>query len=241
MGEKMTAPELIKMLNSYFSQASKTILDRGGLVDKYIGDSIMAVFGAPLPLENHAHAACQAALDVGRMRSEVAPGSAQLVQTRIGINSGKMVVGNVGSSDRHDYTAIGDTVNLASRLEGCNKVYGTQIIVSQSIVGRISDSFLLRPLDRLRVKGKDEPISIYELMGERLTAEAKALEITDKFEKGIDLYQKRDFKEAMKVFRQILRISPDDGPSKLYIQRCHEFIRIPPPKRWDGIHTLLVK
>lgn len=241
ISEKMTAPELIEMLNTYFSEASRTILNRGGLVDKYIGDSIMAVFGAPLPLENHAYVACQAALDIGRMRPEVVPGSGPLVLTRLGINSGKMVVGNVGSSDRHDYTAIGDTVNLASRLEGCNKVYGTQIIVSESVVRRISDSFLLRPLDRLRVKGKDEPISIYELMGERLSAEATALEIADRFGKGIDLCQKRAFKDALKEFRQILRISPEDGPSKVYVQRCQEFIKTPPRKRWDGVHTLLTK
>jgi adenylate cyclase len=241
ISEKMTPPEVIEMLNTYFSVASRTILDRGGLVDKYIGDAIMAIFGAPLPLENHALAACQAALEIGRMRSEVVPGSGPSVQTRIGINLGKMVVGNVGSSDRHDYTAIGDTVNLASRLEGCNKVYGTQIIVSESIIRHIGDTFLVRLLDRLRVKGKEEQVSIYELMGERLTAEPAALEVADKFGKAIDLYQKRAFKEALKVFRNVLRISKGDGPSEEYIRRCREFIKNPPPRRWDGIHTLLTK
>jgi adenylate cyclase len=241
MSEKMTPPQVIGMLNTYFSVASRTILDRGGLVDKYIGDSIMAVFGAPMPLENHAIAACQAALDLGRMQSQVAPGDGPLITTRIGINSGRMVVGNVGSTERHDYTAIGDTVNLASRLEGCNKVYGTQIVISESIVKCIPDTFLLRPLDRLRVLGKEDPVSVYELMGERLTAEAKALEIADRFGKGMELYQKRAFREALKDFRQILRIYPEDGPSKLYLRRCKDFIKNPPPKRWDGVHTLLTK
>lgn len=241
MSEKMTPPELIEMLNTYFSVAGKSILDHGGLVDKYIGDSIMAVFGAPLPLENHAYAACKAALEIGRMQSEPAQGNGPLIQTRIGISSGKMVVGNVGSSDRHDYTAIGDTVNLASRLEGCNKVYKTQIIVSESIVRCIPDTFLVRPLDKIRVKGKEKQVSIYELMGERLIAEPMMLEIADKFRKGIDLYQRAAFKEALKEFRQILRISPEDAPSRVYVQRCQEFIKNPPPKRWDGVHTLLTK
>jgi adenylate cyclase len=241
ISEKMSPPQVIEMLNNYFSVASRTILDRGGLVDKYIGDSIMAVFGAPLPMENHAVAACQAALEIGRMQSAGAPGGTPSVQTRIGINSGKMVVGNVGSSDRHDYTAIGDTVNLGSRLEGCNKMYGTQIIVSESIVKRIPDTFLMRPLDVLRVKGKKQSVSIYELMGERSTADAMTLEIADKFGQGIDLYRKRAFKDAMKVFRQVLKISPDDGPSKVYVERCQELMKSPPPRRWDMVQTLLTK
>ena len=241
ISEKMTAPEVIDMLNKYFSVASKTILEKGGLVDKYIGDAIMAVFGAPLPLENHALAACQAALEISRMQTRVGTGDGQLVQTKIGIHLGKMVVGNVGSSDRHDYTAIGDTVNLASRLEGCNKVYGTQIIVSENIVERIPDVFLVRPLDRLRVKGKEKPISIYELMGERRSAEPTALEIAEKFGRGIGLYQKRSFKESLTMFRQVLRVSPHDGPSKVYEQRCKEFLLNPPPKKWDRVHTLLTK
>jgi adenylate cyclase len=241
MSEKMTPPELIDLLNTYFSVTSKTILDKGGLVDKYIGDSIMAVFGAPLALENDAYAACQAALEISRMQSVIVPGSGSAVQTRLGISSGKMVVGNLGSSDRHDYTAIGDTVNLASRLEGCNKVYGTQIIVSESVLRRVPDMFLMRPLDILRVKGKEEQISIYELMGERLSAESSAPELADNFGRGFDLYQKRAFKEALAVFRRALKSMPNDGPSQLYIQRCQEFIKNPPPRRWDGVHTLLTK
>ena len=241
ISEKMSAPELIEMLNTYFSVASRTILDKGGLVDKYIGDSVMAVFGAPLPLANHAHVACHAALEICRIKSEAVSANGPSIRTRIGINSGKMVVGNVGSWDRHDYTAIGDTVNLASRLEGCNKVYGTHIVISESVAKRVSEAFLLRPLDRLRVKGKDKPISIYELMADRFYAQAPAPEIVHEFEKGITLYQKRAFKEALKEFRQILRISSDDGPSQLYIQRCQEFIKNPPPRGWDGIHTLLIK
>jgi len=241
ISEKKTAPELIEMLNEYFTLTSAKILDRGGLVDKYIGDSIMAVFGAPLPMTDHALLACKAALEIAGLRSNSNEHKNPALITRIGINSGKMVVGNVGSSDRHDYTAIGDTVNLASRLEGTNKVYGTKIVVSESTLEQVPDAFLVRPLDKLLVKGKQKPVVIYELMSERITAGELELEIVDKFVKALGLYRKRDFKDALSVFRHILRVAPDDGPSHEYVRRCLEFIKNPPPRRWSGVHTLLTK
>lgn len=241
ISERKTAPELIEMLNEYFTLTSAKILDRGGLVDKYIGDSIMAVFGAPLPVKEHASLACKAALEIAGLRSSSNDHKNPALVTRIGINSGKMVVGNVGSSDRHDYTAIGDTVNLASRLEGTNKVYGTKIIVSESTLEKVPDAFLVRPLDKLLVKGKQKPVVIYELMCERVTAGELELEVVDKFVKALGLYRKRAFKDALTVFRHILRITRDDGPSQEYVRRCREFIINPPPRRWSGVHTLLTK
>jgi adenylate cyclase len=241
ISEKMTAPELIEMLNEYFTLTSAKILDRGGLVDKYIGDAIMAVFGAPLPMADHALLACKAALEIAGLGSDPRDAEDPRLVTRIGINSGKMVVGNVGSNDRHDYTAIGDTVNLASRLEGTNKVYGTKIIVSESTLEQVPDVFLVRPLDKLLVKGKQKPVVIYELISERITAGELELEIVDKFVKALALYRKRAFKDALSVFRHILRVAPDDGPSHEYVRRCREFIANPPQRRWSGVHTLLTK
>ena len=246
ISEKFTPKDLVYFLNQYFSLASDIILENEAMLDKYIGDAIMAIFGAPIPRPDNARVACLTALQIQEAlarhhsRPDRDPRMPTFV-TRIGLHTGKMVVGNIGSSSRLDYTAIGDTVNLASRLEGVNKVFGTKIIVSETTYEGAKQWIVARQLDFLRVKGKAIPVRIYELVGKRGSVAAEIERKIARFEEGLALYRKKHFAEAQKVFQAILAADPADGPSTTYCTRCEELARVALPDDWDGVYTLTSK
>jgi adenylate cyclase len=244
ISEKMTPRELVDLLNHYFTLATDVIHQNQGMLDKYLGDSMMALFGVPVKSNTHAVQACLAALQVQAILERDpflnADGRPKLI-TRIGLNSGEMVVGNVGSHQRLDFTAMGDTVNLASRLEGVNKLYGTRIVIGEATLKESRDTFLVRPLDNLRVKGKETPVAIYELLCEREKATENQQILAQGFRQGIGYYRGRQFDKALGVFTELLAGSSQDGPSQLYVERCRSFLASPPPSDWTGVTTLQTK
>jgi len=246
ISERFAPKDLVAFLNEYFTLASDAILQHEAMLDKYIGDAIMAIFGAPIPRPDHARAACETALEIQRLLKESFLRTerdlrAPIFETRIGLNTGKMVVGNIGSTRRLDYTAIGDTVNLASRLEGVNKVFGTSIIISEFTYEQAKDFIEVRQLDVLRVKGKQTPVRIYELLCEKGGLRPPEREKVGIFEEGLNFFRKRDFASAVATFENVLALDPDDHPSETYITRCRELANHPLPEEWDGVYTMTTK
>ena len=237
--EGKSAEEVITVLNKYFETFSEFILDNKGLLDKYMGDGIMAIFGAPFHLENHAYLACKTALQHKKFAETVTNEASYLHKnTRIGINSGNIVAGNLGSEKKTDYTAIGDDVNLGSRLEGVNKVYKTKIIVSQTTYQEVKNDFVFRELDTLKVKGKQQATSIYELVDYK--SANQEFEWIDFYHKGLNEYRKGNWDKAIMYFQKALEINTDDYPSKLMIERCKK-LKNENPKNWDGVIVLKSK
>ncbi len=232
-------------LNYYLGEMSEQILELDGTLDKYIGDAIMTFWNAPLSQPDHAQRACSSALAIRRREREIAPEMAALgVQdtiTRIGINSGSMFVGFTGSQRKLNYTVIGDAVNLAARLEPANKLYDTQICVAESTVTQARDRFLFRKLDLLEVKGKTEPIAVYELMGE-IEAESGPLgRLRRDFERALEAYLQQNWDAADSILLELATEFPEDGPSKMLQRRIGEFREAPPPSDWDGVYHATTK
>ena len=223
ISEKLTPEELVHLLNEYMTAMTEIIFKYGGLLDKYIGDSIMAVFGAPLDQQDHALRACRTGIEMmdalRGLREKWAAEGRPYVDIGIGINTGDMVVGNMGSRMRFDYTVMGDSVNLASRLEGTNKEYGTNIIISEYTHAQVHEELICRELDAIRVKGKERPVRIFELLGDRKDAAGWQV-IADRFKEGLEKYRAGLPDEAIAVFQGVLELRPGDSPSRLYIERC---------------------
>ena len=257
LSEKLSPEELVGILNNYLSPMTQIVLDEKGTLDKYIGDAIMVVFNAPLDIPDHAERACRMSLRMLEKLEELNKGWTEKGYSRldigIGINTGDAVVGNMGAELRFDYTAIGDNVNLASRLEGMNKVYGTHIIVTQTTYENVKDRFIFREIDAVAVKGKKIPVRIYELMDYRESQESGVrsqesesikktkAEFAKEFEGALALYKEKRFAEAKERFTAMLKKYPDDGPAKLYIERCDEYTKNPPPPDWDGAYVAKTK
>jgi len=251
ISEKLDAQDLAIFLNSYLSDMTNIVFDTRGTLDKYIGDAVMAFWGAPVEEPNHAVNACSAAIAMMKRVRELqilweAEGKPKL-DIGIGLNSGPASVGNMGSALQHGYTALGDTVNLASRLEGLNKEYGTHILVNESTYAAVKDAGLLfRELDIIRVKGKLQPVTIYELVGklseleQDLTLGELRQRLQD-FAAARELYRRRDWEQAQNAFQEILNRAPDDGPSRMYWKRCQEYLFDEPPVGWDGVFTMTHK
>ncbi|MBN1829816.1 MAG: adenylate/guanylate cyclase domain-containing protein [Deltaproteobacteria bacterium] len=244
ISEALPPEELVKLLNEYLTAMTNCVFKYEGLLDKYIGDSVMAVWGAPLDQPDHTARACETALDMmaelHRLQKKWAAEGRPFINIGIGINSGDMVVGNMGSEMRFDYTVMGDAVNLASRLEGINKEYGTNIVVSEGTFSRVNDRFFFRELDAVRVKGKEQPVRIFELLcrsGEKETWK----DMAQRYATGLDAYRGRRFDEAMAAFRGVLEIRPEDAPAKLYIERCEDLKKAPPGDDWDGVFRMTKK
>jgi adenylate cyclase len=245
LSEKLTAELVVTLLNRYLTAMTDIILISGGLIDKYEGDAIMAFWGAPLPQDDHAVRACLAALDnqarLAELRQEFVKLGLPPVYARIGINTGEMIIGNMGSNQRFDFTVIGDSVNLASRLEGAGKEYGTSIIISEDTYRQAADRVEVRELDLLRVKGKELPVRIYELLSRKGELEEPKQNVRELFAEGLKHYRQQHWSEAISAFQGVLTLASDDGPAKAFIRRCEDFMKTPPPVEWDGVYRLMTK
>ncbi len=243
--EKLDAVDLVGILNEYLSGMTDIILKYDGTLDKYVGDAVMAVWGAPMSLPNNAMNACRAALQMQMKIAEITArwekeGKPRLV-VRMGLNTDFMVVGNVGGSSRFDYTVIGDAVNLGSRMEGANKAYGTNIMISERTMELVKDELLCRELDYLIVKGKTKPIRVFELVGEISSVSEEMKELLEIYKLGLMFYRDRKFKKAIDEFMFALKINADDGPSQLYLLRSQAYLKKAPPKDWNGVFELKTK
>jgi adenylate cyclase len=242
MAEKLDPTDVVRILNQFHTAVTEVIFKNEGVLDKYMGDAVMSFYGAPIEMEDHAARACITALEMEeallklhtRWQEEGLP----VIDMGVGLNTGAMVVGNMGSSMRFDYTVMGDSVNLGSRLEGLNKVYGTRIIVSEFTRQLAGDGFTFRDLDLVRVKGRSEPVRIYELIS---TDGQGRPEYLDLYNQAIGLYRLRQWEKAGGLFQQVLAAAPGDGPSILYVERCMEMSRSYPPEDWDGVYEMKVK
>ncbi|PYQ15079.1 MAG: hypothetical protein DMH00_00090 [Acidobacteria bacterium] len=241
LAESLTAPQTATLLNDYFSKATRHIFDAGGTLIKYIGDAVFAIWGAPLKMEDHATRACDAALALARDRdaARVAGRSTDSLLTRIGVHTGPMLVGNLGSAQRFDYTAIGDAVNLASRLEGLNKAFGTRALVSGDTLARTHGRFVTRHLGRIRVVGRSEPVELFELLGLEGEAPSSPAEAHRRFGQAQADFVARRFGEAAEGFRQVRALcGGSDGPSEFYLALIQRYEIEPPPPGWDGVVNL---
>jgi adenylate cyclase len=244
IAEALGPRETVSLLNEYFTEMVDVIFQHGGILDKYMGDGIMALFGAPLVGPNDADNALAvadammerlAALNVRRAAAGQGP-----LDIGVGFSTGPTVVGNIGSVRRLDYTVIGDTVNLASRLEGATKQYGAKILLSEMAVRELKGPATLRELDLLRVKGKDRPVAVYESLGYR-AREPGLKGLISLFAAGLEAYRARNWTAAEKAFEGALELYPNDGPSLVYRERCALMAANPPPSDWDGVWNLTQK
>jgi adenylate cyclase len=234
----------VTLLNDYLSDMSDIILNERGTIDKFEGDAVVAFFGAPVDVPDHPRRACHAAVRMKKMeevlnerfmREDLTPTP---VLSRIGINTGQMLVGNLGTTRRMDYTILGHEANLASRLEGVNKQYGTWILLSERTYRRAGEGFLVRRLDRVRMVGIQQPVRLYELIGERSEETPMLKEALGLFEEGLAAFERRDWSTALRSFENVLRIYPGDGPASLFSGRCRTFIEREPSEQWDGVFNL---
>jgi adenylate cyclase len=239
LSERMDPETVVGLLNDYLSRMTDIILEEEGTVDKFEGDAIMAFWGAPLDQEDQAAAACRAALRQAAALQELnrhfAERGLPRLNLRMGLHTGEAIVGNLGSQKRFDYTAIGDSVNLASRLEGLNKFYGTPIMASEATVQECHDLVEFRELDWVAVKGRATPVTVYEVLalkGELTPEEAVGRE---KFAQALQLFRERAFSEAAQTFAAVLDHLPEDGPSLMFRDLCGQFQENPPADDWDGV------
>ena len=245
ISEHMTPERLVKFLNEYLTTMTDIVFKYDGLLDKYMGDAIMAIWGAPLDQADHPLRACYTALEMVEelhvLQKKWGTEGMPRLNIGIGINAGPMVVGNMGSERRFDYTVMGDSVNLGSRLEGLNKVYGTNIIIGEMTYERVREEILGRELDLVRVKGKGQPVKIYELLSLRAKARPEQKTLAGEFQDALGEYRNRNWETAQKSFQSILARYSEDGPARLYVERCQTLEKTPPPEDWDGVYTMTTK
>jgi adenylate cyclase len=239
ISEKTTPENLVSDLCLYFEMISKTIINNKGTIDKYIGDSVMAFWGAPVKMQDHAQKACESAILIRSnlrvlFRQWDNQGKAPF-NTRIGIHTGEVIVGNMGYQERLNYTVIGDPVNVSSRLEGINKIYGTEIIVSEFTRNQCHELFEFRHLDRVSVVGRKEEFDIYELIAVKNDIEKSLKNILRYYETGLQCYLDRNWDQALKYFMTVLKYRPSDTPSKVMRERCLIYRQNPPSKDWRGV------
>ena len=244
ISEKLAPEELVELLNEYLGEMTDLIFKHDGMLDKYIGDAVMAVWGAPLEQPDHATRACIATVEMVRRLAELNQRWEERGWPRLeigcGLNSGPMVFGNMGSEQHLALTVMGDNVNLGSRLEGTNKTYGTHIIASENTVQAAKDAIVVRELDLIRVKGREEPVRMYEVLGAASEREQWQPLIAD-FEAGLAAYRERRWQDATESFEKVLAAKPHDGPATLYLERCARFAVDPPPPTWTGVTVMETK
>jgi adenylate cyclase len=238
LSERLEPEALVELLNGYFERATQVLTRHGATLDKFIGDAIMCFWNAPLPQEDHAERACLTALEllavVDGLAPEMEARGLPRLECRVGLNTGWGVAGNIGSRQAQDYTVMGDTVNLASRLEGAAKVYGTRTLVAEETVRAAGGVVLARELDLLRVKGRTTPVRVYELVG-RADLPPPAYLAT--FAEALALYRRRRFEQALGLFLSL----PGDPPSRVFAERCRTLLHQPPSSEWEGIFVLDTK
>ena len=234
---------LVALLNQFLGRMTDVIFAQDGTLDKYVGDEIMAVWGAPIPQSDHAGRACRGGLemiaDLHRLNEEFKQRGWPPLDIGVGINTGPMVVGNMGSERRLSYTVVGDNVNLGARLEGLNKMYGTHVIASEATIQAAGD-LVVRELDLVRVKGKYQGVRIFEIIALAEERE-KWAEFVALFETGVHAYRKREWDQAIAAFGAILEDHPNDGPARLYLGRCRGMLDTPPAPDWDGVTVMETK
>jgi adenylate cyclase len=247
ISEKLDPEDLVSLLNRYLSAMSDVLLAEKGTIDKYEGDAIIAFFGAPVDLSDHALRACVSAIAMKKIEAELNKTvmeqklSPSPLFTRIGINTGDMIAGNMGTENKMNYTIMGNAVNIASRLEGVNKQYGTAILASEATVLETGNHLLVRKLDRARVVGIKEPVRLYELLDTAEHASPEQRKLVESFHKALDHFENRSWKKAAAGFKETLAIYPDDQPSKIFRERSMEFNKKPPDDSWDGVYNLTSK
>ena len=247
ISEKLDPEQLVHLLNVYLSAMSDIILDERGTIDKYEGDAIISFFGAPVTFDAHARAACRSAVLMKRREAElnqrfVAQGESPTpLLTRIGINTGDMVVGNMGTERKMNYTIMGNAVNLAARLEGVNKQYGSWILESDECKQAAGDEFVTRRFDQVRVVGIRTPVQLWELVDFRSDISRGRLDFLDRFEEAHRSFDARDWRRAAAQFAALAGEDPADAPSATYLRRSEEFLATPPAPDWDGVFNLTEK
>lgn len=246
LSESIEPEILVDFMNDYFDTMTETIFKYNGTLDKFEGDAIMAFWNAPISDPAHTTNAILSALEIRSSTKRISDKWFDKLKfeiiTRIGINTGEAIVGNMGSNKKFDFTVMGDNVNIAARLEAINKFYGTDIIVSEKTIMKNQNQFIFRELDNLLVKGKSKPIKIFELIcsaNELTNIDWQQIKI--EFEKGIKLYLQKEFLSAHQAFSNVLRLKPNDKPSLLYLSRCEEYIKNPPDHNWSGISEVSIK
>ena len=239
LSERM-GDRVVPLLSRYLDAVSEVIVANGGTIDKFIGDAVMAFWGAPTPQQDHAVRCCRAALACSKAIADINDDQGQPLQIRIGINSGRMLVGNIGSELRLNYTVIGDAVNVASRLEGASKQYGTQILIGAETARLISDVFTIREIDNIAVYGRTEGLAVYELIGlAEINGENR--DWITSYEEGLSKYRRRDFSGAIIHFETVLGERPHDRPASLLLDRCRRLRQSGVDDEWSPVATLKVK
>ena len=245
ISERMNPDELVVLLNRYLSAMTEVVFQYDGYLNKYMGDGIMAFWNAPVKQEDHAVRACRCALGSMRrlkdLNEELKAQGLNPLGARIGISSGTMVVGNMGSRQKSDYTVMGDNVNLGSRLEGANKAYGSSIMISELTYEIIQDAFEVRYLDRIRVPGKAKPVRVYELLAEKGELDASWQKALPIYHEAVQLFTDRQFGRAREKFLEVSAIMGQDKASMAYVQRSDAFMTAPPDENWDGVYEVKLK
>lgn len=245
ISERMNPDELVVLLNRYLSAMTEVIFGHDGYLNKYMGDGIMAFWNAPVRQADHAARACQCALKsmqrLKEFNEELKTQGLNPLGARIGVNSGTMVVGNMGSQQKSDYTVMGDNVNLGSRLEGANKAFGTSIMISEFTYELVQDKFEVRFLDRIRVPGKAKPVKVYELLAEKGRLSPDSQKAYALYHEAIELFVNRQFSQAREKFLEVAAILGQDKASQAYVQRAEAFMASPPPEDWDGVFEVKSK
>jgi adenylate cyclase len=247
ISEQMSPEDLVALLNEYLTAMTDIILKYDGMVDKYEGDAIMAVWGVPIYFGDHAKKACFAALEMQKklveLRAKWLLEGKPALHVRMGINTGEMIAGNMGSRDRMDYTVTGDSVNVASRLEGANKIYRTYMMISESTLEEAKDYVTVRELDSIRVQGRLKPTKVYELLSTKDVDLPHHIQKTiEYYKQGLEAYKNQQWDMAIKAFKDSLSISgKEDGPSQHYLDICEELKLTPPGPDWDGIYVMTIK
>jgi adenylate cyclase len=244
IAERLTPEDLVHLLNEYLTVMTDIVFKYDGTLDKYMGDAVMAIYGAPLEQPDHSSRACYSALEMmeglKKLNEEWIRSGKNPLDIGIGINTGMMMVGNMGSEQRFDYTVMGDAVNLGSRLEGANKNYKTNILISEFTYEKVKDEFACMELDSVKVKGKTLPVRIYQLVGQKnIPVEQK--ETINSFHRGLKLYKQKRWDEAIEIFQTVTAMDKKIHAAQLYIDRSQDLKSNPPPQDWDGVFTMTTK